>query len=168
MRLCSVTYHNCGSLKMTTDGFPIVNAYKGDFPNAIVGFEKSGQNGNSIGWIHGFTYDYVLEKIWSHSNFILDKIPVSGALISPDFSMYLELSENEKKYNMFRRHAVAQFAQNNGRNVIHTLNWAELASLDYCFNGVEPEGIYAVSNIGYNQDYITRKLFSLVTPRRGR
>lgn len=80
-------------------------------------------------------------------------------MLSPDFSLYLDMTTIEKQMNIFRKNAISQIFQNYGINVIYTLCWAEYESLEYCADGIEPNGIYAVSNIGIKNNYISRKIF---------
>ena len=148
-------------LEKTPSGFPKVKAYKGGFPIGLLQLKDIRKNKIPNVWLSGFEEDFVLEKEWLRWWEFFNQIPPLGGMLSPDFSLRLEMTEHEKKFNIFRKNAIAQKAQSLGFNVIHTLSWAEYASLDYCFEGIEPEGKYAISNIGCRRDPVSRKLFTV-------
>ena len=79
--------------------------------------------------------------------------------MAPDFSVKLHMTEIEKKFNLSRRNALAALAQKYGINAMVPLTSAEYAAPDNCCIGIMPEGIYAISNIGVYNDFISRKLF---------
>lgn len=146
-------------LILNSDGFPIVEAYNGAFPLELVEVGKlnKAQSGT---WLNGFSDDVVLDRIWKRPAFYLNKIPPEGGFIAPDFSVKFHMSAIEKQYNIFRRNALAAIAQQQAHiPTIVPLTWAEHKSFDYCFSGLQPHGIYAISNVGTRQNFISRKFF---------
>ncbi|MDE6669590.1 MAG: DUF4417 domain-containing protein [Muribaculaceae bacterium] len=146
-------------LEKTQEGYPIVKAYNGKLPASIVEVGKIGKCKQPGAWLNGFSDDVILDRIWKRPCDYLNKIPLGGGIIAPDFSVKLHMSPKEKEYNIFRRNAIAAIAQKYDFPTIIPLTWAEYASFEYCCNGIEPEGIYAISNIGVMNDFISRKLF---------
>ena len=49
--------------------------------------------------------------------------------------------------------------QDAGLNVIPTLGWVEKETHKFCFDGIEPGGVYAVGTVGIVQDPIARELW---------
>ena len=146
-------------LSMTDDGFPIVTAYTGPFPDELVEIGKLGKCNNPKAWSNGFSDDYTLDRIYRRPADCFNKIPLDGGFMAPDFSVKLQMSPIEKRFNLYRRNLLAALAQKVGINAMVPLTWAEYDTLDYCCNGVMPEGIYAISNMGVMNDFISRKLF---------
>ncbi|MGN0222848.1 MAG: DUF4417 domain-containing protein [Muribaculaceae bacterium] len=60
---------------------------------------------------------------------------------------------------VIRRNSLAAIAQMQNIPTIISLTWAEYASLDYCFSGIMPGGIYAISNVGTQNNVLSRKFF---------
>lgn len=148
-------------LEKTEFGFPIVKAYHGPFPSSLIGLNNvNGPKGRHM-WLHGFSDDCVLERIWNRPYVYGNAIKEMGGMLTPDFSLYLHMTPIEKKMNIFRKNAIGQIMQRLGINVIHTLCWAEYDSFEYCIDGVESNGIYAISNIGVNNNYVSRKIFKV-------
>ena len=149
------------TLVKTENGFPKVAAYKGEFPSEIICFNSIHHNMNHNVWIHGFAEDTILERFWQRPFYYLNKIPKDNGFISLDFSIKLDMDDVEKRMNVYRKNAIAQIAQNNDIKTIHTLCWGEKETFEYCFDGIECGGIYALSNIGVSNNYISRKIFKI-------
>lgn len=149
------------NLPKTSEGFPIVDAYKGVFPTGLVDIHKLSKCTIAGSWFNGFSDDYTLDRIYHRPAYYFNRIPSGGGFMAPDFSVKLQMSEIEKKFNLARRNAMAAVAQRHGISAIVPLTWAEYATLEYCCNGIMPEGIYAISNIGVQNDFISRKLFKV-------
>ena len=148
-------------LLKTEHGMPIVKAYTGDLPAMLVDFNSALKCGNPNAWLHGFSDDVILDRGWHNPQLIFSRIPINGGLVSLDFSMRLDMAEAELIYNTFRRNAFAQMGQNCGYKVIAAISWANALSLEYAFDGIEPGGIYAISNIGTMRHPISRKIFKM-------
>lgn len=146
-------------LALSEDGYPIVKAYNGDYPVDLVDVNKINRYKQSDKWLNGFSEDIVLERIWKRPAFYLNKVPQRGGFIAPDFSCKLHMNKKEKEFNIYRRNVMAAIAQSFDIPTILPLTWGEYETLDYCFSGIEPEGIYAISNISIQNDPISRKLF---------
>lgn len=145
-------------LILNSDGFPIVEPYIGGYPSSLVEVGKLNKAPNGA-WLNGFSEDVILDRIWKRPAFYLNKIPRYGGFIAPDFSVKLHMSAIEKQYNVFRRNAMAAIAQKANIPTIVPLTWAEYNSFDYCFSGIQKHGIYAISNVGTRQGFISRKFF---------
>lgn len=124
------------SLKKTENGMPIVKSYCGSMPSSLIGLNRINGAYSNDCWLHGFSDDCILERLWNRPYYYIKKISNLGGMLSPDFSLYLNMSPIEKKMNIFRKNALSQIAQNKGINVIYTLCWAEYDSLEYCVDGV--------------------------------
>lgn len=146
-------------LTLTDEGVPLVKAYKGDYPIELIDIVKINRYKGYRAWLNGFSEDIVLDRIWRKPEYYLKKIPIHGGFIAPDFSVKVHMSTIEKKFNLYRRNVLAALAQKVGIPTIVPLSWAEYDTLDYCFEAIEPGGIYAISNIGIRNNYISRKLF---------
>ncbi len=148
-------------LLKTPNGMPVVKAYKGDFPSKLIGLTEIKRADNVDAWVHCFAEDLYLERIWNCPEKFFSIIQGYGGMFSLDFSVWLDMADAEKRINIFRNHANAQIAQGIGIPTIATLSWAGVDTFEYAFDGIEGEGIYAVSNIGANRDYVSRKIFRM-------
>lgn len=70
----------------------------------LIGFDKTStdeQNHNAR-MVHFFLYDYRFERVWEKPDTVLEKLRPYRAVLSPDFSMYLEMAPVLQLYNVFR------------------------------------------------------------------
>ncbi len=52
--------------------------------------------------VHFFLYDYRFERVWKNPDSDLERLSRYRAVLSPDFSMYLEMAPVMQLYNTFR------------------------------------------------------------------
>lgn len=76
---------------------------------------------------------------------MLDKLRPYRAVLSPDFSMYLEMTPVLQLYNVFRNRWCGAYWASQGLRVVPTVNWGDGTTFDFCFEGIEKESVVAVS-----------------------
>lgn len=73
-------------------------------------------------------------------------------MLTPDFSLYLDMPLPMQRWNVYRPRAVGLVWHRAGLVVVPTLSWALPESYTFCFSGLEPGGTYAVSTVGVKED----------------
>lgn len=96
-------------------------------------------------FVHFFLYDYKFEDIWEHPDKYIERLSKYRAVLTPDFSMYIEMNVNIQRYNTFRNRWVGKYLQAQGLRVIPTVSWGLENTFDFCFNGIEKGSTVAVS-----------------------
>ena len=110
--------------------------------------------------IHFFIDDYRFERVWRIPGVYAERIVNrAGIALTPDFSLYLDMPEAMKVWNVYRSRLIGQIFQDAGLNVIPTLQWAEPGSYDYCFDGVPEGATVAVSTVGVMMDEGSRRIW---------
>lgn len=123
-------------------------------PADLIGFNYALSATNKETGIHFFVDDYQFERVWSQPQFYLDKLAEFDCILTPDFSLYIEMPMAMKIWNVYRSRLIGQMAQRIGMNVIPTVSWCERATFDFCFDGLPKNAILAISTIGVKQgDY---------------
>lgn len=69
-----------------------------------------------------------------------------GELCSP--IPYLDMPIAMKVWNIYRSRLIGQYMQDCGCAVIPTVSWAEPATFDFAFDGIETGSVVAVSTVG--------------------
>ena len=130
---------------------PIIPKFQirdGDFDDLLlIGFDraKTDDEKHRNRMVHFFLYDYKFERVWKQPDFDLEKLSGYRAVLSPDFSMYLEMNPTMQLYNTFRNRWCGAYWASKGIRVIPTINWCDVSSFDFCFCGVEKGSTVAVS-----------------------
>jgi hypothetical protein len=73
--------------------------------------------------VHFFLYDYKFERIWKNPNTDLEKLKHYRAVLSPDFSMYVEMAPVLQLTNTFRNRWCGAYFASKGIRVISTVSW---------------------------------------------
>ena len=95
--------------------------------------------------VHFFLYDYRFERVWKNPDSDIEKLSRYRAVLSPDFSMYLEMAPVMQLYNVFRNRWCGAYWASKGIRVIPTVNWGDENTFDFCFDGIEKGSVVAVS-----------------------
>lgn len=95
--------------------------------------------------VHFFLYDYKFERVWNRPEWDLEKLRQYRAVLSPDFSMYLEMSPVMQLYNVFRNRWCGAYFAEKGLRVIPTVSWGDESTFPFCFAGIPKGSTVAVS-----------------------
>ncbi len=138
-----------------TAGFyqmPMIQACKG-IPTELTGFNYmlTTEPRPGLG-IHFYVDDYQFERVWNQPQEYCEKLAAFDYVLTPDFSLYLDMPIAMKIWNVYRSRLIGQILQDMQVKVIPTLSWAEDASFQFCFDGIEPGGTVSVSTIGVKRD----------------
>ena len=64
----------------------------------------------------------------------------------------MDMPMSMKIWNVFRSRLIGQMMQDTGLIVIPTVSWAEKATFDFCFDGIEKGSVVSISTIGVKRD----------------
>lgn len=113
--------------------------------------------------VHFFLYDYKFERVWKHPDQDVEKLKRYRAILSPDFSMYLEMSSALQLYNVFRNRWCGAFFSSKGIRVVPTVSWGDEGTFDFCFDGIPRGSTVAVSTymVSAHGNHLDQKEFFL-------
>ncbi len=147
------------TLARTHHGVPIVRRTHYT-PQRIVPFNRIFTVRRTDCGVHFFLHDYQFERLWNEPLRYLTRLSKFCCIFAPDFSLYVDMPEPVKRWNIYRNRLIGAWLQANGLTVIPTISWAETASFDYCFDGIEPHGTVAISTVGCRQNFNARKMWA--------
>lgn len=117
-------------------------------PTDLIGFNYAKTSENKQCGIHFYIDDYQFERVWNKPQDYVDILKQYECILSPDFSLYMDMPMPMKIWNIYRSRQIGQYYQEQGIKVIPTLSWAEKETFEFAFEGLEPNGIYSISTIG--------------------
>lgn len=82
-----------------------------------------------------------------------------SCVLTPDFSLYLDMPLSMKIWNVYRSRLIGQMIQDVGIEVIPTLQWADEETLKFVFDGLPEGGVFAVSTVGVMRDDIAQDIW---------
>lgn len=130
---------------------PMIEA-EDHIPSALIGFNYALTNKESDKGIHFYVDDYQFERIWNNPYKYIEVLGEYDCVLTPDFSLYMDMPLSMKIWNVFRSRLIGQMMQDAGLIVIPTVSWAESATFDFCFDGLPEGGVLSISTIGVKQD----------------
>lgn len=98
--------------------------------------------------VHFFLDDYQFERVWNNPDIYLSVLRRFKAVLSPDFSLYLDFPKTIQIYNNYRRQWCGAYWQEYGINVIPTVRWSDEASYEWCFDGIPKHSLVCISTVG--------------------
>ncbi len=108
---------------------------------------------------HFYLDDYQFERVWREPDVYVPILKKFNAVIGADFSMYINLSLPQQMYNNWRNKVLMSYWQSKGVKVIPNIQWSDEKSFEYCFDGIEPNGIVAICTSGCCQSKEIRRGF---------
>lgn len=130
---------------------PIIKA-ESYIPDELIGFNYALTTKRRNAGIHFFIDDYQFERVWNEPQRYLPILGRFPCVLTPDFSLYMDMPMAMKIWNTYRSRLIGQMMQDYGIRVVPTLSWAEPETFSFCFDGIEPHGCVAVSTVGTMND----------------
>ena len=121
-------------------------------PKDLIGFNYVLSSDRFDCGVHFFVDDYQMTRCWNDPQKYGEKMIPFDCVLTPDFSLYLDMPIALMIYNTYRSRLCGQIWQDMGMKVIPTVSWAEENSYDFCFEGLPKNSTLAVSTIGVKQD----------------
>ncbi|WP_411677214.1 DUF4417 domain-containing protein [Caproicibacter sp.] len=137
-----------GKGKLQIPVIPKFQIHSDDFNDLLlIGFDKISTNDTKHfnRMVHFFLYDYKFERVWKNPVTDLEKLKCYRAVLSPDFSMYIEMTPVLQLYNTFRNRWCGAYFASRGIRVVPTVSWGNENTFEFCFDGIEKGSTVAVS-----------------------
>lgn len=128
--------------------FPVISSYRAEPPKSLMPFNIAKGRLVPGAGVHFFIDDYQFERVWRSPRTYTEMLRPFHSVLSPDFSLYTDMPMAVKIWNVYRSRLIGSYWQKTGLNVIPTLQWAEPATYGFCFDGIQPGGVVAVSTLG--------------------
>ena len=145
-----------------TDDFWQMPIIKNDnyVPDELIGFNYAKTSKNKDVGIHFYIDDYQFERIWNYPEKYISVLSEYECILSPDFSLYMDMPMPMKIWNIYRSRQIGAFYQSLGIKVIPTLSWAEPETFCFCFQGVEKGSVVSVSTVGVKNSESAMQIWS--------
>ena len=121
-------------------------------PEDLIGFNYAKTSKDKNVGIHFYIDDYQFERLWNAPEKYLDVLREYECILTPDFSLYMDMPMPMKIWNIYRSRQIGAYYQARGIKVIPTISWAEAETFEFCFLGIPKGSIVSVSTIGVKQN----------------
>lgn len=128
-------------------------------PSKLIGFNYAKTSKEKNVGIHFYLDDYQFERLWNKPEDYVDILKQYECILSPDFSLYMDMPMPMKIWNIYRSRLIGQYYQSQGIKVIPTLSWAEPETFKFCFEGIPQGSIVSISTIGVKKNKEALKIW---------
>ena len=108
---------------------------------------------------HFFIDDYQFERLWSQPSAYLEALRGYDCVLTPDFSLYMDMPDAMQQWNRYRSAALGRYWAENGLTVVPALSWAQRSSYRFCFKGIPKHSTVATSTVGVARDRDAQKVW---------
>jgi hypothetical protein len=102
--------------------------------------------------LHFYLEDFVLNRYWNRVSFYGEKFEEAKCILSPDFSLFVDMPIALQIYNVYRNRYIGRSWQEKGLSVIPTIGWSDRKSFDFCFCGVPKNSTVSISTQGIKKE----------------
>lgn len=138
--------------------FPVLRKSK-SIPNRLLPFNFAKTTKDYNCWLHFFIDDYQFERLWNSPQRYLPLIKKFNGVLSPDFSMFSDMSKSQQIYNCWRNRVLSAWLQDNNIEVIPVIEWSDKDSLKWCLDGLPIDSTIAVQTNGCYKNAATKLNF---------
>ena len=124
----------------------------GYIPEDLIGFNCAKTSKEKHVGIHFYVDDYQFERTWNDPEKYTEILREYDCILSPDFSLYMDMPMPMKIWNTYRSRFIGAFYQSKGLRVIPTISWAERETYAFCFRGIPKGSIVSISTVGVKRD----------------
>ena len=128
-------------------------------PDDLIGFNYALSSDKKSCGIHFYVDDYQFERIWNDPEKYLETLKEYECILSPDFSLYMDMTMPVKIWNVYRSRLIGAYYQSRGIKVIPTISWAEEETYAFCFKGIPEGSIVSISTIGVKRSSEALKIW---------
>lgn len=137
---------------------PILKAVHGIEPENLLPFNYVRREQESSNkWFHFYVHDYQFERIWNNPDKYMPILQKFAGGISPDFSIYLDMYEDQQIENCRKNKILTYYFQLKGLNVIPNVGWSDSNSLNWAFDGIPENSVLSITTQGCMRNYISKQ-----------
>lgn len=108
---------------------------------------------------HFFIDDYQFERVWNRPSQYVDVLKPYQCVVTPDFSLYMDMPDPMQRWNRYRSMALGHYWQSAGLTVVPCLSWAQPESFDFAFKGISKHSTVATSTVGVANDEQAKEIW---------
>ena len=140
------------------EGYLEIPVIKGEVfkPEKLIEFSKAISSQDYEYWVHFYEDDTSFERIWRNPRKYLPILQKFAGVITPDFSLYRDMPLVMQHWNLYRSHAIGNWLQKNGVNVIPNVRFGDERTYEICCCGVQKYGTIAIGTHGCVKNKVDR------------
>ena len=120
-----------------------------NLPHDLTPFNMAATEKNPEGkWVHFFIDDYQFERLWNTPYKYLPILKRFEGVITPDFSMHMDMPLAQQIWNCYRNRVLAYWMQREGLKIVPSVGWSDTRHLDWGLDGLPANSVIAIETNG--------------------
>ena len=129
-------------------------------PTRAIPFDKARNTKDYAQWVHFYVDDINFECLWRNPCHYLGMLKKFEGVITPDYSLYLDMPLPMQLWNTYRNRSIAYWLQSNDVKIVPNIRWGKERTYGFAFDGIKQGGTVAVGTSGCIKDSIDRYYFT--------
>lgn len=154
--LRKLNLHLCDPSWFVDGELPYIDKVDIQIPSTLVSFSDSFKTKSLDAGVHFFQDDVLYERIWNQPEKYINHLKKFQVVLSPDFSIYRDVPTPLKVWNLYRNRFLSRYWQENGINVIPTIQIGDYAFNRYSLIGIPKNSTLAISTVGSIRSKVLR------------
>ena len=151
--------------------FPVINVHLNREPKALIPYSKLVSTTIEPGsFCHFYEFDYIFDGrdgVWNSliqgnefkRGFNFNKIKNLQGVVSPDYSLYMDMPRCMQIWNIYRSRTVCYYLNKRGMLCIPNVRWTDEESYKFAFDGIEKGCAVSVGTLGCSKNSYDKQLF---------
>ena len=110
-------------------------------------------------WVCFYENDERFEKVWDKASIYVPMLEKFDGIITPDFSMYVNMPIELQRWNCWRSRMIGNYLQRQGKDVIPNARYGDARTYDFCFDGLPKNSVLSIGTLGCVKDCFSRQIF---------
>ena len=119
-------------------------------PKKMLGFNYAMSSNEYDACIHFYLDDYQFERLWNQPEKYIDVLCKYDMILTPHYSVYYDMAQPVKIWNVYRGRLLGQIFQSWGMDVVPIVYCSDPRTWDYCFDGLPENSTLSINTIGNN------------------
>lgn len=125
-----------------------------------IGFNYAKTSKDYSAGIHFYLDDYQFERVWTTPDRYINMLSRFRAVMTPSFSVYMDMPRTIQIYNVYRARLLGQMMQDRGLTVIPIVYWGLSDTYDFCFDGLPANSILSIYTVGINDKEVADMFYA--------
>lgn len=139
------------------DEFPKIKSSL-EIPKKLISFSKAIKSKEFDAYVMFYEHDKYFERLWKNPIRYTKILQKFKGVITPDFSMYVNMPLCMQKYQMMKGRMLGNFWSKLGMNIIPNVRFGDERTYEFAFLGIEKEKNVAIGTIGMMKNKKERKI----------
>ena len=129
-----------------------------EIPNNVINFTEALQTKDYNSWVCFYEVDYKFMRIWNNPKKYISILKKFNGVITPDFSLYVNMPLVMQKYHIFMGRALGHWFCMNGIKIIPNVRLGDKRTYDFALNGLNKGDVIAFGTLGCYKRTVEREI----------